>query len=242
MEASPPVALSVVIPVFNEQENLEPLITELAGALKALDRPSEIVCVDDCSTDRGFGVLKHLGQSQPALRVIRHRLQCGQSAALATGIRAARGEIIVTMDGDLQHDPADLPRLVGALEPGLAAVCGIRARRRDNWIRRASSRIANFYFYLLLGDRVADTGCTFRAIRREALAEVPRFNGFHRYLPTMLRFQGFKVLDIPVNHRPRVRGVSKYGIGNRLWRGILDCLAMRWYRARCLRGSRVGVE
>jgi hypothetical protein len=144
------------------------------------------------------------------------------------------------MDADQQNDPHDIPEMLKLLQNDTAAVCGIRRTREDDWVRRASSRIANRFRNVVTGDVVGDAGCTFRALRRDALKEVPVFNGMHRFLPTLLRFQGYRVVEIPVNHRPRTRGQSKYGIGNRAWRGIVDCFAMRWYRARCVRGDRAG--
>jgi len=234
--------LSVVIPVYNEEENLRPLIEELGGVLEELGRRFEVICVDDCSTDRSAAVLEELRRTRPWLKLVRHTANSGESAAQATGFHHARGGVVVTMDADLQHDPHDIPRLLDALTEGVAAACGVRQKREDNWVRRLSSRIANGFRNLVTGDRISDAGCTFRAIRRDALREVPIFNGMHRFLPTILRFQGFRVVELPVSHRPRVRGQSKYGIGNRAWRGILDCLAMRWYRRRCVPAQRWAVE
>ena len=228
----------MVIPVFNEEENLPLLIEELSGVLVSLQRPYEIICVDDCSRDRSAGVLEELRARFPRLRPVRHRVNCGQSAALATGFELAQGDIVVTLDADMQNDPADIPMLLGALAPGVAAVCGVRRKRRDSWAKRLSSRIANRFRNALTGARVTDAGCTLRAIRRSALAEMPVFNGMHRFLSTILLYQGCRVLERDVNHRPRLKGKSKYGIRNRLWRGIVDCVAMRWFRDRCLRGDR----
>jgi len=166
------------------------------------------------------------------VRLLRHAGRCGQSAALATGLRAARGAVVLTLDADGQNDPADLPRLIEALAGGADAACGVRARRHDTWVRRASSRIGNGFRDVVTGVRVRDAGCALRALRRECLAELPVFDGLHRFIPTLLRLQGFHVVQVPVGHRPRRAGVSKYGIGNRLLRGIVDCLAMRWFARR----------
>lgn len=234
--------LSVVLPIFNEAENLEPLLAEIEAALAPLGRRFEIVAVDDKSTDDGLTVLRNLQQSRPWLRVVAHTVNCGQSAAFATGFHHVRGDIAITLDADGQNDPADIPRLLAELKPGIDAVCGIRQKREDSFVRRLSSRIANRYRNMVTGDRVTDAGCAFRAIRRETLAELPVFNGLHRFMPTILRWQGFVIKEIPVNHRPRTRGVSKYGVGNRLWRGIRDCMAMRWYRTRCIRARRTGAN
>ena len=231
--------LSVVLPSANEQDNLRPLIEELEAELRKLDRPFEIIVVDDASTDGGLGVLRSLQQTRPWLQVLQHRINCGQSASYCTGFKFARGELVVTMDSDRQHDPADLPGLLGELRPEVAAVCGVRTARRDNWVRRWSSRIANGFASSMVGDQVVDAGCTFRVMRKTALAELPAFNGLHRFLPTLLRFQGYQVVRVPIRHRQRLAGISKYGIGNRLFRGIVDCLAMRWYRRRCFRADRL---
>jgi len=238
----PRIDLSVVIPVFNEEENLEPLLQELESALNSLGCTYEVVCVDDRSTDRSLQVLRRLEEEKPFLRVVAHSVNCGESAAQVTGIQRARGEIIVTMDADQQNDPADLRILLDALGEGVAAVCGVRRRRRDSLVKRISSRIANGFRNWVTGDRISDAGCTFRAMRRSALRELPVFNGLHRFLPTILRLQGYRVVEVQVSHRPRTRGVSKYGVGNRLWRGIRDCLAIRWYRARCVPAERVAED
>jgi len=236
--ATSKVDLSVVIPVFNEEGNLAPLLEELEPVLASLGRTFEVVCVDDKSTDGSVDALRRLAKDRAYLRIVRHGVNCGESAAQASGFRHARGGIIITMDADLQNDPADIPRLLEGLAGDTAAVCGVRAKREDSLVRRISSRIANSFRNAVTGDRISDAGCTFRAIRSEALGELPVFNGLHRFLPTILRFQGFKVKEIQVNHRPRTRGASKYGVGNRMWRGIRDCLAMRWYRARAVRADR----
>ena len=235
-------SLSVVIPVFNEEDNLRPLLEELAAVLRPLGRGFEILCVDDASTDRSVPVLNELKAVHPELRVLRHRVNSGESAAQASGFAQARGDIVITMDADLQNDPHDIPMLLEALTPDVAAVAGVRRRRLDDSTRRLSSRIANGFRNVVTGDRIADAGCTFRALRRSALRELPVFNGLHRFLPTLLRLQGYKALEVLVNHRPRVHGKSKYGVGNRLWRGLRDCFAMRWFAARAVRGDRLMPE
>lgn len=237
-----PIELSVVIPVFNEEDNLEPLLKEFTPILGALGLPYEILCVDDKSTDNSLSILRGLQTRYAGLRVLCHTANYGESAAEATGFAHARGRLIVTMDADLQNDPADIPALLAPLQGETAAVCGVRSRREDNWIKRLSSRIANRVRNAITGDRISDAGCTFRALKREALREIPVFNGMHRFLPTLLRLQGYRVEEIPVHHRPRTRGQSKYGIGNRLWRGLADCLAIRWYKRRCVRSDRCEPE
>jgi len=196
------VRVSVVIPVYNEEENVAPLLEELFPVLGGLGPGFEVLCIDDASTDHTLRELLRLRHAYPGLRVIRHRVNCGESAATATGFSRAGGDVIITMDADQQNDPADSFR----------------------------NRVT--------GDRIADAGCTFRALRRDALEEIPVFNGMHRFLPTLLRFQGFRVKEIPVNHRPRIRGESKYGIGNRMFRGLVDCFAMIWWRRRSFPGRR----
>jgi len=233
---------SVVLPVYNERDNLEPLLTELAEVMAAIGAPFEVLVVDDGSTDGGPAEVERLRARWPWLRLIRHRFNAGQSAAFLTGFARARGEIVITLDADGQNDPHDLPAMLARLEAGVDAVCGVREKRQDPWIRRVSSRIANAFRNLVTGDRVADAGCALRVMRRAALQEVVPFNGLHRFLPTVLRYQGYEVVEMPVNHRPRTRGQSKYGIRNRLWRGLVDCLAMRWYRARAIRADRVQPE
>ncbi|RLB38587.1 MAG: glycosyltransferase [Deltaproteobacteria bacterium] len=224
--------ISVVIPVFNEEENLGPLLAETVPVLESMNRSFEILCVDDASTDGSLEVLRELQRKYPPLRVISHRVNCGESAAEATGFAHARGRWIVTMDADQQNDPADIPALIKATS-GADAVCGVRRKRQDDWVKRISSKIANGFRNRITGDRISDAGCTFRALRREALREIPRFNGMHRFLPTLLRLQGYRVVEISVNHRPRTRGESKYGVGNRAMRGLVDCFAVRWWRRRC---------
>ena len=203
------------------------------------ERPYEVIAVDDCSTDNSLNLLKQMQATRPWLRIVRHGLNSGESAGEATGFRFARGEIVITMDADQQNDPHDIPEMLAALKPDIAAVCGVRRRREDDWVRIVSSRVANWFRNTVTGDKLSDSGCTFRVLRRAALAEVPVFNGMHRFLPTLMRYQGYKAVEILVNHRQRTRGYSKYGVHNRLWRGLRDCFSMRWYRARALRGDRI---
>jgi glycosyltransferase involved in cell wall biosynthesis len=232
--------LSVVIPVYNEEDNLSPLLVELEQVLRKIGRSFEVICVNDASTDSSLAKLQELQKERPWLRVANHIINSGESAAEATGFTNARAPIIITMDADQQNDPADIPALLASLGPSIAAVCGVRRIREDDWVRRQSSRIANWFRNSITGDRISDAGCTFRAVRKVALAEVLVFNGMHRFLPTILRLQGFQVVEILVNHRPRTRGQSKYGIGNRMWRGIKDCMGIRWYRGRSVRADRAG--
>ncbi len=225
------VDISVVLPCFNEEENIEPLLQELESVLGRTGKSFEIIYVDDCSTDHSLERLRTARASRPFLRIIKHKRNLGESAAILSGYEAARGEIVFSMDADLQNDPADIPQFLAALE-NADAVCGVRSKRQDSWTKRMSSRIANKVRGLLLDDDIHDAGCTYRAIRREALVQLIAFRGLHRFIPTLLKYHGFRVIEIPVNHRPRTRGYSKYGIGNRLWVGILDIIGIMWYRKR----------
>ncbi len=234
--------ITVVLPVYNEAENLGPLLGEISDTLHGLRQPFEVIAVDDASTDGSLAMLRSLQARHPELRILRHRFNSGQSAAFAAGFARARGEVVITLDADGQNDPHDIPALLGALGPEVACVTGIRRKREDSGLRKFSSRVANAYRNWITGDRITDAGCTFRVVRRDALREVPVFNGLHRFLPTILRRQGFVVAELLVNHRPRTRGVSKYGVRNRLWRGIRDCFAMRWFAARAIRTDRLHPE
>jgi glycosyltransferase involved in cell wall biosynthesis len=236
------VDISVVLPVFDEEGNLAPLMAEIAVAMKSLGRDYEVVFVDDRSRDGSLAELDELKRSHLAVRVARHSTRCGQSAGLATGFRISSGRVIVTMDADRQNDPADIPRLVQALEGDVACVCGVRASRQDDLVKRFSSKVANGFRNIVTGDRIRDAGCSYRAIRRDAIAEVPVFNGMHRFLPTILRAQGYRVEEVMVGHRPRTVGQTKYGVGDRLWRGIRDCFAIRWYRTRAIKAARLTHE
>ena len=231
--------LSVVLPCFEEEDSLPPLVAELRSTLGGTGRRFEILCVDDASGDGTAEVVRRLAASAPEVRLLRHSVRSGQSAALATGLRAARGAILLTLDADGQNDPADFPALLAALEAGADAACGVRVDRQDGWVRRASSRLGNGFRDVVTGVRVRDAGCALRALRRECLAELPVFNGLHRFIPTLLRLQGFTVVEVPAHHRPRRAGVSKYGIGNRALRGFVDCLVMRWFARRLPRARRL---
>jgi dolichol-phosphate mannosyltransferase len=224
--------ISIVIPVYNEEENLPLLAAEIHGALRPLGRSYEVIYVDDGSTDGSPGVLLELAREDPATRVIRQRRNSGQTAALDAGFRFARGGIVVTLDADLQNDPADIPRLLAAMDGGYDVVSGVRTHRRDTWVRKASSRIANRVRNRLTRDNVTDVGCTLRACRAEFLRAVPLFTGMHRFLPTLLKMAGARTTEIPVNHRPRLHGQPKYNISNRLWRALADLFAVRWMQKR----------
>jgi dolichol-phosphate mannosyltransferase len=223
--------ISVVIPVYNEEENLPILAAELRAALGSLGRSYEILYVDDGSTDGSPEVLRRLAREDPAVRVLRQRRNAGQSAALDAGFRFARGAIVVTLDADLQNDPADIPRLLEIMDV-FDVVSGVRTHRQDTWVRKVSSRIANRVRNRLTHDSVTDVGCTLRACRTEYLRRIPMFTGMHRFLPTLLKMAGARTTEIPVNHRPRLHGQPKYTIGNRLWRALADLFAVRWMQKR----------
>ncbi|HTG36224.1 MAG TPA: glycosyltransferase family 2 protein [Thermoanaerobaculia bacterium] len=223
--------ISVVIPVYNEEENLPLLAAEIQGAMRSLGRSYEVIYVDDGSTDGSAGVLLGLAREDRAVRVLHQRRNSGQTAALGAGFRFARGAIVVTLDSDLQNDPADIPRLL-ALMDRYDVVSGVRTNRRDTWVRKASSRIANRVRNRLTHDNVTDVGCTLRACRAEHLRRVPLFTGMHRFLPTLLKMAGARATEIPVNHRPRLHGQPKYNISNRLWRALADLFAVRWMQKR----------
>jgi len=226
--------LSVVVPVYNERDNLDPLIAELRAALAATGRSHEIVLVDDGSSDGSGEWMMAEAAKDPCLRAIRLEKNAGQSTALAVGITRARGDIVVTLDADLQNDPADLPRVLAALE-NADVVSGIRARRQDTWVRKVSSRLANATRRAWLGDSITDIGCSFKAYRRETLEGLPFFVNAHRFLPALCEFRGARLVEVPLSHRARRAGVSKYGVGNRLWRGLYDLIGVRWLKARLLR-------
>jgi len=228
-----PPELSVVIPVFNEEENLPVLAAELDAVLREVGRPFEVIYVDDGSSDGSPGILARLAREDSAVRVIRQRRNCGQSAALEAGFRFARGGIVVTLDADLQNDPADIPRLLAHID-AYDVVCGVRANRQDTWVRKVSSRIANGVRNRLTHDQVTDVGCTLRACRVEYLRRIPMFTGMHRFLPTLLKMEGARVTEVPVHHRPRLHGQPKYNIRNRIWRALADLFAVRWMQKRWL--------
>lgn len=232
--ATTPVDLSVVIPVFNERENLGQLLDEVAASLQPLDLTSEIIAVDDGSTDGSATALQELRSVHPHLRVIRLVRNAGQTAAMDAGFRRSRGAVVVTLDADLQNDPGDIPMLLVQLER-CDAVVGVRRARRDNLVRRVSSRVANYVRNRLSDEDITDTGCSLKAYRREVLERLVLYDGMHRFLPTLIKMEGFQVREVPVGHRPRKHGRSKYGIRNRLLPAFMDLMAVRWMKRRRLR-------
>ncbi len=231
------IEISVVLPCHNEQDNLQPLVAAIRLALDPLRRPYEIVITDDNSSDGSWALLQKMCAEFPRLRAQRFERQSGQSAALWAGMKAARGKVIVTLDADLQNDPADLPKLLSALEKA-DCVCGSRVEARgkgDGFIRVASSRIANGIRNKLSGETISDAGCCYRAFKRECIAEVKFFNGGHRFLPTLIKMEGFTVIEVPISHHPRAAGQAHYGVWNRLFKSFYDLLAVRWMKKRFLR-------
>jgi len=225
---------SVVVPVFNEAESLPQLASEIRRAMEPLDRPYEVLFVDDGSADGSLGVLKEIAGGDGRVRVLAFDRNHGQSAALDAGIRAARGDVIVTLDADLQNDPADIPLLLRELDRCDVAL-GWRFPRRDGFVKRVSSRVGNAVRNWVMGDAILDSGCSLRAFKREAAARVKLFRGMHRFLPTLFRMEGFTLTQVQVSHRPRLHGRSKYGTLDRLVAALPDLLAVRWMQAKSLR-------
>jgi dolichol-phosphate mannosyltransferase len=220
--------VSVVVPLFNEEENVPHLQNELQSALSGLDY--EIIFVDDGSGDR---TVERIAPNE-RVRTIRFEKNTGQSAAIYAGLHAARGRNAVLIDGDLQNDPADIPKLLHELERGADLVCGYRAQRKDTMTKRLTSRIANFVRSRFTKDGVRDTGCTLKAMRRECVGALIPFKGMHRFIPALVKGAGYRLVEIPVNHRPRKFGQSKYGLGNRAIRATTDMFGVRWLLSRRL--------
>lgn len=234
--STPPAStlqLSVVIPVCNEAENVAPLAREIHAALDGLVS-FEVIFIDDGSTDATAAeVIKIRNQAVPQIRLLRHSQRSGQSTGVRTGVRAARAPWIATLDGDGQNDPADIPGLLQALanqnsDGQLKLIMGNRTTRKDTWLRRLSSRVANGVRGSMLSDGTPDTGCGIKLFEREMFLELPHFNHMHRFLPALVQRAGMRVISVPVKHRPRLSGTSKYGLNNRLWVGIVDLFGVMW--------------
>ncbi|MBN8710864.1 MAG: glycosyltransferase family 2 protein [Verrucomicrobia bacterium] len=217
---------SVVIPLYNEEDNVAILQREIGEALAG--RNYELILVDDGSSDATVARIDRT----PEVRVLEFEKNAGQSAAMIAGISAVRGSVIVLLDGDLQNDPKDIPRLLEEISRGADLVCGYRAKRRDTVVKKITSRVANFVRSRFVGDGVRDTGCTLKAMRRECAAALVPFKGVHRFIPALVKNAGYRIVEIPVNHRARQYGVSKYGLGNRAIKATTDMLGVRWLQSR----------
>jgi dolichol-phosphate mannosyltransferase len=233
MQPSPEMLLSLVAPARDEAGNLEALLNRVVEVF-GNRHTWELVIVDDGSSDGSAQILGELEQTDARVRGVRLAGPSGQTSAIRAGIEQARAPLIATLDADLQNDPADLVDMLAAMGEA-DAIVGYRVTRCDGFVRRASSRIANTVRNWISGDRVRDTGCSLKIFRAEALRNLPWFEGMHRFLPTLLRWHGYRVIEHPVSHHPRRAGKSKYGIRNRAWRGFIDLLALRWMRSRIIR-------
>ncbi|MBZ5670935.1 MAG: glycosyltransferase family 2 protein [Acidobacteriia bacterium] len=222
-------SLSVVIPVYNEAESIPPLLERLQAALAGWSAPTEFLFVDDGSSDATLELLKRAQLSEPRIRIAHFRRNLGQTAAMEAGFHLARGRAVVTVDGDLQNDPAEIPRLARMLADW-DVVCGMRVRRQDTWWKRMSSRIANGFRNWVTDDDIVDTGCTLKAYRRECVERLELYNGMHRFLPTLLKMRGYRVTQVPVSHHPRLAGKTKYDTWRRLKKGLTDVWAVRWMK------------
>ncbi|MCX5900804.1 MAG: glycosyltransferase family 2 protein [Proteobacteria bacterium] len=225
--------ISVIVPVYNEQDNLDPLTRELMEVLAGINRPHEIIFVDDGSTDASLQKLDELRQQHACIRIIRFKKNSGQTSAFDAGFKAARGDVVITMDADLQNDPHDIAAmlpLIGQYD----LVCGWRHKRNDNFVRRVSSRIANGIRNKLSGEDIQDVGCSLKVFRREYAQRLKLFTGMHRFFPTLVKFEGGRVAEVKVNHRSRKFGTPKYNIRNRIMRSFLDLLAVCWMKKRYL--------
>jgi glycosyltransferase involved in cell wall biosynthesis len=225
--------LSLVAPVYDEEANLRPLYQSVLAALEGVGT-WELILVDDGSRDGSAALIRELSAEDERVVGVFFARNCGQTAAMGSGLQLARGELIATLDSDLQNDPADIPGMIAVLGE-YDAVVGYRQKRNDNWVRRVSSRIANRVRNWLSKDSIRDTGCSLKLFRAEAIQAIPLFEGLHRFFPTLLRYHGFEVLEHPVSHRPRIAGESKYGVMNRAFRAFKDLLAVRWMHGRMIR-------
>ena len=231
LEQTEPVKITVVVPVYNEEENLPLLIPKLAEVLERIGLPYEIIFVNDGSSDGSRDILKRMVSQFPFLHIIRFKENRGLSTALYAGMKEARGIIIVTLDSDLQNDPDDIPKLLGYLDRYDMAT-GWRQKREDPWLKKISSKIANSIRNRLSGEDIKDSACTLRVFKKECIRDIKVFNGMHRFLSTLVRMEGYRVIEVPVSHYPRRFGKSKYNIRNRMWRSFIDLLAVRWMKRR----------
>ncbi|MGD1275844.1 MAG: glycosyltransferase family 2 protein [Tepidisphaeraceae bacterium] len=233
----PQPLLSICVPVYNERDNLPLLYDAIVKVVDPAGISAELILVDDGSGDGSWAAIQALVAKDPRVRGLRFRKNCGETAASDAGLRAARGQYVMTMDADLQNDPKDIPQFMEALAEGHDCVCGTRVTSRgqgDNFLRIASSRIANWVRNKLSDEHISDAGCTYRAFRRQCVDKLKLYRGLHRFIPTLLKMEGFTVVEIPVSHNPRLHGQSKYGVWNRLFKSFRDLLAIRWMKSRLL--------
>jgi dolichol-phosphate mannosyltransferase len=223
--------ISIVVPVYNERENLVLLDQEITKSIKPLNKSYEVILVDDGSMDGSSELIRTLQEKNSTIRLIRFGHNHGQTAAFAAGFDKARGDIIVTMDADLQNSPSDIPLLLAAIKD-YDVVCGWRHKRNDPWIKKISSKVANSVRNSLSDESIADTGCSLKAFRRECFKDIKLYNGMHRFFPTLMKMEGFSVTQVKVGHYPRIHGHSKYNIRNRLFASFKDLLAIRWMKKR----------
>lgn len=219
---------SVVLPVYNEQDNLNILFSEIKRGADATGRPWEAVFVDDCSTDNSLAIIKQLAETHAEVRYVAFAENQGQSAAFCAGFDAAESDIVVTMDADLQNDPADIPKMLDMFGQDCEMVIGWRAKRKDTFIKRISSKIANKIRDAIVDDGVHDTGCSLKVMRTDLLLKLPRFKNMHRYFPILMKTQGARIKEVKVNHRERGAGESKYGTLDRAMAGIYDLIGVKW--------------
>ena len=231
MDESKEVKISAVVPVYNEQANLPILISKLVEVFDRLGSLYEMIFVDDGSSDGSRKLLKKMASQVPSLRMVGLKQNRGLSTALLAGMREAQGRIIVTLDSDLQNDPEDIPRLLNYLDRYDMAT-GWRQKREDPWLKRIASRVGNSVRNRLSGESINDSACTLRVFKRECLQDIPIFNGMHRFMSTLVKMRGYRIVEVPVTHHPRKYGESKYNIRNRMWRSFVDLLAVRWMKGR----------
>lgn len=228
------IKYSVVVPLKNEEDNIIDLVNEIEPAMQGLNQKWELICIDDGSTDNTLNILKQLSQEKRYLRTLVFTKNFGQSSAFDAGFKAAKGEFVITLDGDRQNDPADIPKLVAAIE-NADLVCGHRINRKDPISKKITSRIANAIRSRLCQDNVHDTGCSLKVYRKACLEQIKMYHGMHRFLPALFSIEGLRVKEVGVNHRERTKGTTKYNFFNRSFNTISDMLAVRWMRSRQLR-------
>ena len=234
MKEQKEIGISVVVPVYNEEKNLPVLIPQIAQVLESLGKSYEMIFVDDGSTDESRKVLKEMISQYPQIHILGFRKNCGETAAIAAGLKEANGQIVITIDGDLQNDPKDIPRMLEYLKD-YDMVTGWREKRDDSWIKRISSKIANGIRNWLSRETIRDSGCTLRVYKQECLQNLKLYKGMHRFMPTLVKMEGFRVIEIPIAHHPRKFGVSKYTTWNRMWLAFIDLLAVKWMKNRHIR-------